>query len=213
MKRTLVFAGLMLGGLLMFPLAAEPKELPLDTPYSDDNTGVVFPAKLGKFSKTEIRINANPVVGTLIRYRGSRIGCSAAIYIYALDEKPAVIAPEEFRKHFEKAGQAVLNLKSASRRIEEAEALRQWENTDKNNPVRRELFSLRTDGEETYHSELLMLLCGDRVVKLRITVPASQKDAVRESDEFIGGFLKLFFPGKQLQFKERPLSQTNEPKL
>ena len=161
---------------IVHDLPADQKELPKEVPFSDENTGVVFPPKLGSFQKTEIRISPSPVLGTRIQYAGNRIGCSAAIYIYALSEKPDIISLPEFRGHYNQVRQAILNLKSISSRVEEIESVLQSELSDaRNNQALRESFYLRTDGEETYHSELLLILCGDRVVKLRITVPAAQK--------------------------------------
>ena len=196
---------LLLAFLLSFMLPAgaeETKVLPRDTPFSDENTGIVFPPELGKFRKTEIRISSNPAVGTQIRYDGIQAGCSASIYIYALTEKPAVITSEEFQKHFEKARQVVLNLKNVSNRVEESESVGHKEFADKGNPAFWETFLLRTDGEETFHSDLLLILCGDRVVKLRITVPDSQKDARFDSNDFIRKFCTLFYRNQPVAFRE-----------
>ncbi|MBO4632977.1 MAG: hypothetical protein J5858_13730 [Lentisphaeria bacterium] len=200
MLRWFLLLFLLLAGS-MCNLPADQKELPKDIPFSDENTGVVFPPQLGSFQKTEIRINPNPVLGTRIQYAGTRIGCSAAVYIYALSEKPELISLPEFRQHYAQTRQAILNLKSITRRVEEIESVSQSELADKKiYQALRESFSLRTDGEETYHSELLLILCGDRVVKLRITVPAAQKEALRESDLFIKEFCKLFFGNRPAVF-------------
>ena len=192
---------LLLGSAILLPAAETTTELPKDVPYSDENTGVVFPPFLGAFRKTEIRINGNPVIGTRIQYAGNRIGCSADIYIYAVSEKPGVISEAEFQDHYLQVRRTILNLKLLSKKIEETESLRQWQiRASENIPARRESFQFRTDGEETYHSELVILLCGDRIVKLRITVPAAEKDAVQEADGFIQEFCKLFFKNKPAAF-------------
>ena len=182
--------------------AAERKELPKDTPFSDENTGIVFPPELGNFQKTEIRISSNPVVGTQIRYDGIQTGCSAGIYIYSLNEKPEVISQEDFLLHYRKARQTVLNLETISEHVKESESAGQKEFADKDNPARWETFSLRSDGEETFQSDLVMILCGDRIVKLRITVPDSQKEAKVDSNEFIRKFCRLFYRDQSVNFKE-----------
>ena len=202
---------LVLAGM-MHDLPADRKELPKDVPFSDENTGAVFPPRLGSFQKTEIRVNPNPVLGIRIQYAGTRIGCSAAVYIYALSEKPELISLPEFRKHYEQVRRAILNLKSITRRVEETEPVLQSELAGmKNNQALRESFYLRTDGEETYYSELLLILCGDRIIKLRITVPAAQKDAIREADLFVGEFCKLFFNNRPAVFT--PCNPTKKTKL
>jgi|GEM_PF-836241 len=197
--RALLFLLLFCG---LLSVSAEPQQLPKDMPYSDENTGMVFPARLGAFRKTEIRISGNPAVGTRIQYSGSRIGCAATIYIYALDENPRVISLEEFERHYRQVRQSVLNLKKLSRKVEEVESIQCSHCSDPDdNPVLREQFQLRTAGEEVYHSELLLILCGDRILKLRITVPASEKIAVRECGQFVERFCRLFFQNKPAIFK------------
>ena len=183
-------------------VSAEPQVLPKNMPYSDENTGMVFPAKLGAFQKTEIRIGSNPAVGTRIEYSGSRRGCTATIYIYALDETPQVISKEEFEHHYRQVRRSVLNLKQLSRKVEEVESVQcsRCIGPD-SNPVLREQFLFRTAGEEDYHSELLLILCGDRILKLRITVPNSEKIAVQECGKFVERFCRLFFRNKPAVFE------------
>jgi len=178
---------------LFLTAGAAPTSLPKNVPYSDENTGVVFPPVLGAFRKTEIRINSNPVVGTRIQYSGDRMGCTADIFIYSLGERPEQITQWEFQRHYKELRNCILDLKAVSSKIEEVESAGEWKiSGEKSDIIRRELFLIRTDGEETYRSELIVILCGDRIVKLRISVPSSQKEAIRESDEFINQFSKLF---------------------
>ena len=194
-----------------FAIAAdEPRELPRDTPFSDENTGIVFPPELGNFHKTEIRISSNPLVGTQIRYDGNLVGCCATIYIYSLTEKPAVITQDEFLKHFEKARQTILNLETLSSRVKEPESIRKRQISDKNNPAYRESFHLTIDGQEIYYSELLMILCGDRIVKLRVTVPDAQKEAKADCNGFIREICRLFYRNQPADFRYLP-SEKEKP--
>ena len=187
----------------------EKTVFPKEAPFSDENTGVVFPAALGAFRKTEIRINPNLVIGTRIQYSGNRPGCIADIYIYALSERAEQISEPEFLEHYRKLREAVFALKEQSSRIEEVESVGQWRFSPRNNNVVwREEFIIHTDGEETYRSEMVLFRFGDRVVKLKITVPSSQKEAVEEAKQFITGFLKLFFKAQTPVFLPyRPDSQ------
>lgn len=185
--------------------------LPQHVPFSDENTGVVFPTSLGAFRKTEIRINSNPVIGTRIQYSGNRIGCIADIYIYALSERSEQITESAFQEHYRNLRGAVLELKKHSSKVEEVESAGQWRfSPRKDHIVWRELFYIRTDGEETYHSEMVLIHCGDRIVKLRIAVPSSEKEAVAEAKQFIIAFLKLFFKDREPVF--RPYRPESQPK-
>lgn len=201
---------LLLAALLVVAVPApgnEPQELPKDLAYSDIKTGVVFPARLGRFQKTEIRLNSNPVVGTIIRYEGDRIGCAAHVYIYALSEKPHPISREEFMEHWEKVRAAVLNPKA---RVEESESVQKLAYSRNHlEYAMREVFSIRTKDGGTYYSELLLVPCGDQAVKLRITVPKAEREAVTEAKDFIREFCKLFFPAKPAEFK--PAAKTASP--
>lgn len=208
MSRILLLAVLL--GVLVPVLGNEPQELPKDLAYSDIKTGVVFPARLGKFHKTEIRLNSNAVVGTIIRYEGDRLGCAAHVYIYALSEKPQPISREEFMEHWEKVRGAVLNPDPKAGRVEESESIQKLAySRNSREYAMREVFSIRTKGGGTYYSELLLLPCGDQAVKLRITVPKAEKEAVMEAKDFIREFCKLFFTAKPAEFK--PLEETTPP--
>ena len=151
MIRRIVLPVLLLTGMTLSAVPIQ-KRLPQDASFSDENTGVVFPPQIRSFRKIETRVGANPVLGTRIQYVGNRIGCSANIYIYALAEKPEVITEKELRDHYSQARQAILNLKSMAKRVEETESVRQQQSLDpRNGAILRELFHIRTDGEETYH--------------------------------------------------------------
>jgi len=186
----------------LFAAADEPKELPKNTPFSDENTGIVFPPELGNFHKTEIRISSNPVVGTQIRYDGNLVGCCASLYIYALSENPSLITPEEFLNHYEKARETVLKLEALSGRVKEIESVSRKVFSDKNSPAYRETFHLTIDGQEIYRSELLMILCGDRIVKLRVTVPDAQKEAKQDCRGFIRELCRLFYRNQPVTFQD-----------
>ena len=205
---------LLLSGVLLTSARAEPQNLPKDMPFSDENTGMVFPAKLGAYRKSEIRISENPAVGLRIRYDGSRIGCAATVYIYALTEKPAVISPEQFRQHYRQVRRSILHLDKLSRKVEEVESIRRERCADpENNPALREQFHIRTSGEEVYHSELLLILCGDRIIKVRITVPASEKTSVAECGQFVVRFCRLFFRNQAVTFEPDEPDKTDvQPK-
>ena len=56
-----------------------------------------------------------------------------------------------------------------------------------------------------------MILCGDRIVKLRITVPDAQKEAKVDCTGFIREICKLFYRNQPVTFREikREKKQTN----
>ena len=77
---------LLLAVLLPFPVPGTPAEQggtlserrPAQESYLDEETGVILPARIGAFRKTEVVRNFNPLIGTVIRYADSD-GCSADI--------------------------------------------------------------------------------------------------------------------------------------
>ena len=85
--------------------------------------------------------------------------------------------------------------------MKESELAGQKEFADKNYTARWDTFSLSSDGEETFQSDLVMILCGDRIVKLRITVPDAQKEAKVDCNEFIRKFCRLFYRDQPVNFQ------------
>ena len=61
--------------------AQDVVSLPKNTSYADDETGGVFPPRIGNFTKTSVTKNLNPYYGTRFRYAND-YGASADVYIY-----------------------------------------------------------------------------------------------------------------------------------
>ena len=111
-------------------------------------------------------------------------------------------------EHWDKVRAAVLNPQAG--RVEEAESVQKLAYSRNNREyAMREVFSIRTKGGGTYYSELLLLPRGDQAVKLRITVPKAEKEAVMEAKDFIREFCSLFFTAKPAEFK--PVKETAAP--
>ena len=98
--RTLVCLTALLVSAFSFAEAQDVVSLPKETPYADDATGAVFPARIGSFAKTNVTKNLNPYYGTVIRYAND-YGSSADVYIYALDLKTVNLSAEQWRKHYD----------------------------------------------------------------------------------------------------------------
>ena len=110
-------------------------------------------------------------------------------------------------EHWEKVRAAVLNPDPKAGRVEEAESVQKLVfSRNEREYAMREVFSIRTKGGGTYYSELVLLPCGDQAVKLRITVPKAEKEAVMEAKDFIREFCKLFFTAKPAEFN--PAAET-----
>ena len=198
--------------LLLFLLTAAwicpAQAVSKNTAYSNLDTGVTFPAELAGFRKTTVRISQNPVVGTRIQYTGGEGKCLATIFIYALSENPVPITDAEFEQHCRLVRQTILNQAQPGRpsrpnalQITEVESLGKSRYSEDGKVVFREKFLAHSDNEETYHTEVVLLRVGDRIVKLRISVPTALTEANRDADDFIRGFCRLFCRNNNPDFK------------
>lgn len=197
---------LMLSLALMFAgrLSAQQNKtvyLPENTAFTEEQTGVVFPAVIGSYTKSEVRKNPNPVMGTLIRFAGNRGGCTADVFVYTLSENPQKISPEDLRKHYGEVEKQIRNLPEKS---EQTEAV---ENTGESEWVHdgqlralHGVWQIRLAGE-SFQSEILLFPRGGYMVKLRITAPAESPDALRDMRQFTEQLCGLFF-------KEKPAFKT-----
>lgn len=201
---------MLIAALLCGRLSAQqnqPVYLPGNAAFTEEHTGVVFPAVIGSFTKSEVRKNPNPVIGTLIRYAGNRGGCSADVFVYALSEKPRKISPEDLRKHYAEAQAQIRNLPEKSGQTETAEdsGESEWIHDGQLRALQG-IWQLRLSGE-TYRSELLLFPQDGYMVKLRITAPAESPEALRDMRQFSELLSGLFFKEKPA-FK--PVSRPQE---
>lgn len=201
--------GILLLFLLTAGLSCPAQKVAGNAGYSDLATGVTFPAELGSFRKTMVRISANPVIGTRIQYVRSEGRCLATIFIYALTENPVPVTDGEFRQHCRTIRETILAQvkhtgepsKPGSMQVTEVESLGKSCFTRGTSVIFREKYLAHSDKEETYHTEAVVLRLGDRIVKLRISVPSALTDENRSAEKFILAFCRLFFPGEDIVFK------------
>ena len=111
--RTLGCLTALLVSAFSFAEAQDVVSLPKETPYADDATGAVFPARIGSFAKTNVTKNLNPYYGTVIRYAND-YGSSADVYIYALDLKTVNLSAEQWRKHYDEVKGNITHLTGKS---------------------------------------------------------------------------------------------------
>jgi len=181
--------------------------LPKNIPYSDENTGVVFPSKIGPFSKTTVRKNNNPLYGTLIRYSGS-FGTSADIYIYSLTAVPGEVSMKNAEEHYEQVKNNILMLSSKSSALEQITLEEEYNlQADQRDAGKRAVFLFQMDGEN-FNSELVILPYGDRIVKLRITSPSESSAARKAVGEFLQTICDSFFKGRTVRFIQQPRPKT-----
>ena len=158
--------------------AQDVVSLPKDTPYADDETGTVFPSRIGNFTKTSVTKNLNPYYGTVIRYANG-YGASADVYIYALNLSTAKLSAEQWQKHYEEVKSDIAHLTGKSAPLGEIAILGEFllkipeETVAKlalDSPVagKRCSFSFSI-GEYPFFSELVIFPVGSRIVKLRVT--------------------------------------------
>lgn len=184
---------------------------PRNAPYSDLATGVSFPAELGPFRKTTVRISSNPIFGTHIQYVGGEGKCLATIFIYALSENPVPVTPEEFEQHIRTVRRTILEQTPSDEtgrpnalQMKEVESQGQSRAEQGGTVIFREKFTANSDKEESYSMEVVLLRVGDRIVKLRLSVPSALTEAARDSEKFILAFCRLFCRGKDPVFEFKP---------
>ena len=208
--------GILLLFLLTAGLICPAQKVAGNVGYSDLATGVTFPATLGSFRKTTVRISSNPVIGTRIQYAGAEGRCLATIFIYSLTENPVPITDDEFRQHCGTVRETILAqakrtdepAKPGVLQVTEVESLGRSCFAKGSAVILREKFLAHSDKEETYHTEVAVLRLGDRIVKLRISVPSALTEENRNAEKFILAFCRLFCPGEDPVFK--PCSEPAE---
>ncbi len=207
--RSVFFPCLMLAFVLPFRVFSETEEassvtnLSKSIPFSDETTGVVFPAKIGLFTKIEVRKNNNPFFGTLIRYSGT-FGTSADIYIYSLTATPAEVSLKSAMEHFAQVKESIMALASKAPGLGQITLEEEYILQSGNQEVgRRAVFRFDMDGEE-FTSELIIFPYGDRVVKFRITSPTESTAAGKAAAEFLRTVTDSFFKGSAVQYIQVP---------
>ncbi|MEG2199939.1 MAG: hypothetical protein RRY25_06630, partial [Anaerovorax sp.] len=153
---------------------------PKNTPYADDSTGTVFPAKIGSFSKTTVSKHLNPYYGTVVRYAND-FGASADVYIYALDLKNEHLSRNQWIAHYDEVKKNIPHLTGGSVPLGEtvpvAEAdLNLSEKSRKALSRESTLIGKRCRfafaiGEDQFYSELVIFSSGTKIIKLRVTYP------------------------------------------
>lgn len=172
-------------------------------PYSDEDVGVIFPAQISSFSKTEVRKKNNPMYGTVIRYAGNLGGCSADIYLYSLKMEPALISAKEFEEHaYEVAAKNIMRLPTLSPTLEAVEELAHFDLfvNDKKTGLRKTFHFTISGGD--YISEMVLFPCYARIIKLRLSYPEGLVSAGKDAEEFIKHITSLFFQKKKVDFRK-----------
>ena len=202
MKFGLSFHLLFLAAAMFSAVAQDIVSLPKNTPYADDETGVVFPAKIGNFTKTDVTKNLNPYFGTVIRYAND-YGASADIYIYSLDQKSIKLDAEQRRKHYEEVRDSITRLTGRSVPVGDVAVLEEFTlnvpdetvkklTLDSSVAGRRCSFSFSI-GEDPFFSELVIFSIGSKIVKLRVTFSREITSEKENALLFLNTICREFF--------------------
>ena len=179
MKLGLLLCFALLPAVAFFSASAQDVvSLPKDAAYADDETGAVFPARIGNFTKTSVTKNLNPYYGTVIRYAND-YGASADVYIYSLDLKSAKLTAEQRLRHYDEVKTNISHLTGKSAPLGEVVILGEFTLQAPEDTVRklaldsamvgkRCSFSFSI-GEDPFFSELVIFSIGSKIVKLRVT--------------------------------------------
>ncbi|MBO5723815.1 MAG: hypothetical protein J6S58_03215 [Lentisphaeria bacterium] len=149
-----------------------------DVSYRDSLTGILFPARIGGFRKSVVRVYPHKILGTRITYSSPVVAtCGADLYIYALEEVPLQeISPEALDLH--------------SRTVQKT-----FEKNLKDRPGISHVkvlpgggYRFRMDGKEFY-SGLRIIPYGKFVIRVHLTQPAAGYE--KNSELFFKALQKL----------------------
>ena len=157
-------------------------------PYKDSMTGKVFPARIGSFQKSMVRVFPNSVMGTRITYRLQNGEGCADLYIYALEENPSGrIAPEEFALHDRQMREEFAKNLKSGKGITQVEALPGDSH-----------YRFQVAGK-TFHAKLRIFPWEKFILKVHLTLPASGCET--ESFRFLDALQKLLTAEKDISSK------------
>ncbi len=144
--------------------------------YVDEETGVTLPPRIGRFQKTEVVKNFNPLIGTVVRYSDPDGNC-ADVYIYSLSGAGRVISAEEALDHFRTIRRAIVSLPRKSTQVSEVLPLEEKAlNEPPNIRGRCASFRIKIAGDFRT-SDLAVFPFGSKIIKLRISSsPYAPKD-------------------------------------
>lgn len=216
------------------PAPRTVRELPGNTPYFHPESSLLFPPAAASYRKEAVMDNANPVYGTVIRYRG-RNGESADIYLYSPDTKASPIEEKALLKEYRKTRDALLKkaVHTAKKELEDGYgALPQKEEirvlkeeirkgSGKFSTLYRCDFACSI-GDNKYDSLLILALVKGqslagaegkknlykRFMKIRLSRPAEVTSGAEETEKFLQELLK----GMQISVKGVPQPDKNKKK-
>ena len=172
--------------------AVETEHHPFREAYSDQDTGVRFPAEIGSYRKTEVVRNFNPLIGTVIRYVDSDGGC-ADIYIYSLDSSKAKISSENFRKHYAHLKKTIENLSKKTSHVSDIKTLDEVMYQKPPHISGRQVFYRMKIGGELHNSDLTVFPYEDKIVKIRISTPSYYSSGEKNHLSFFTEYVANLF--------------------
>ena len=181
-------------------IPASFQEYDLNIPYREEALGILFPGKLGGFTKRFVRMNANENIGTMIHY-DSPGGFSLDIYIYSAPPLPGEASGGFLLRNYRAARKLLFSMEQEKKREdmpEREELFFRDENISAPQNFPCASFSF-TAGEEIFRSILAMTVLEKgnirRLLKIRFSLPAEQETRGRKKWElFRKELLPLLFP-------------------
>ena len=154
--------------------------------FSEKATGIVFPARIDNYEKVMVRINPELRIGTDIAYE-NETGALADVYVYRPGDVPLTDAA--FTAHAKETLARIAGMAEHSRLIRNVTALHR-EPLPLRDGVCSGIYRITLEKEELI-SRVYILRHGDRIIKVRVSIPVETGTAEIPPDPFGPEILKL----------------------
>ena len=159
---------------------------PAIEPFRENATGIIFPARIDNYEKVKARINPDLRIGTDISYENES-GALADVYVYRPCDGPLTDAV--FAEHAKETLSRIAAMAAHSKLIRNVTALHA-EPFPLRDGVCSGIYRITLEKEDLI-SRVHILRHGDRIIKIRVSIPVETGTAELPPDPFGDEILKL----------------------
>ena len=164
---------------------------PASESFLEEATGILFPSRVDTFEKVMVRVNPDLRTGTDIAYENES-GALADVYVYRPSDGP--LTEEAFLKHAKDTLSRIANMAARSKIIRNVTQLH-GEPFPFRDGVCAGIYRIKLEKEDLI-SRVYLLRRGDRIIKIRVTVPVDPGSSGIPADPFGTEIMKLAGAGQ-----------------